>query len=148
VSWVVLECAVGGGGSPLGHRQQCRLPIGWLYVALVLDLYARKLVGWAMSETMPQELTLQALDVALGWRNPDAGLAHHSDPGSQYAAKDYYVKGVHFGTDRAESVLGVAVDLATRGVSLVAVNADRIDGAVNLNAPTTLTASSCRPPTW
>ena len=56
---------------------------GWLYLALVLDLHARKLVGWAMSETMPQELTLCALDVALGWREPDAGLVHHSDRGSQ-----------------------------------------------------------------
>lgn len=65
---------------------------GWLYVALVLDLYARKLVGWAMSETMPQELTLCALDVALDWRDPDAGLVHHSDRGSQYAAKDYRKK--------------------------------------------------------
>jgi transposase InsO family protein len=65
---------------------------GWLYVALVLDLYARKLVGWAMSETMPQELTLCALDVALGWRDPDAGLVHHSDRGSQYAAKEYRKK--------------------------------------------------------
>jgi putative transposase len=65
---------------------------GWLYLALVLDLYARKLVGWAMSETMPQELTLCALDVALGWRGPDAGLVHHSDRGSQYAAKDYRKK--------------------------------------------------------
>ena len=65
---------------------------GWLYLALVLDLYARKLVGWAMSETMPQELTLQALGVALGWRDPDAGLVHHSDRGSQYAAKDYRKK--------------------------------------------------------
>ena len=62
---------------------------GWLYLALVLDLYGRKLVGWAMSATMPQELTLAALDVALGWRNPDAGLVHHSDRGSQYAANDY-----------------------------------------------------------
>jgi putative transposase len=62
---------------------------GWLYVALVLDLYARKLVGWAMSATMPQELTLCALDMALGWRAPDAGLVHHSDRGSQYAANDY-----------------------------------------------------------
>ena len=65
---------------------------GWLYLALVLDLYARKLVGWAMSETMPQELTLNALDVALGWRDPDVGLVHHSDRGSQYAAKDYRKK--------------------------------------------------------
>ena len=65
---------------------------GWLYLALVLDLHARKLVGWAMSETMPQELTLCALDVALGWRDPDAGLLHHSDRGSQYAAKGYQTK--------------------------------------------------------
>ncbi|MGH6631570.1 MAG: IS3 family transposase, partial [Burkholderiales bacterium] len=49
---------------------------GWLYLALVLDLYARKLVGWAMSETMPQELTLCALDLALGWRDPGPGLVH------------------------------------------------------------------------
>ncbi len=62
---------------------------GWLYVALVLDLYARKLVGWAMSEAMSLELTLCALDVALGWRDPDTGLVHHSDRGSQYAANGY-----------------------------------------------------------
>jgi putative transposase len=65
---------------------------GWLYLALVLDLYARKLVGWAMSQTMPQELTLNALSMALGWRDPDDGLVHHSDRGSQYAAKDYRKK--------------------------------------------------------
>ena len=62
---------------------------GWLYVALVLDLFARKIVGWAMRDTMPQELTLAALWVALGWRDPDPGLVHHSDRGSQYAANDY-----------------------------------------------------------
>lgn len=62
---------------------------GWLYLALVIDMFARKLVGWASSESMPQELTIEALQVALGWRNPGAGLLHHSDRGSQYAAKDY-----------------------------------------------------------
>ena len=62
---------------------------GWLYLALVLDLFARKIVGWATSPTMPQELTLEALQVALGWCDPDAGLLHHSDRGSQYAANDY-----------------------------------------------------------
>ena len=62
---------------------------GWLYLALVLDLFARKIVGWATSPTMPQELTLEALQVALGWRDPEAGLVHHSDRGSQYAATDY-----------------------------------------------------------
>jgi len=79
---------------------------GWLYLALVLDLYARKLVGWAMSETMHQELTLQALHVALGWRNPDAGLVHHSDRGSQYAAHDYRGK---------LEALGITVSMSRKG---------------------------------
>jgi len=62
---------------------------GWLYVALVLDVFSRKLVGWALSDSLAQELTLEALQMALGWRNPPAGLVHHSDRGVQYAAHDY-----------------------------------------------------------
>ena len=62
---------------------------GWLYLALVLDLYARKLVGWATSGTMSRDLTVCALQSALGWRDPAPGLVHHSDRGSQYAANDY-----------------------------------------------------------
>ncbi|MFZ5541146.1 MAG: IS3 family transposase, partial [Pseudomonadota bacterium] len=56
---------------------------GWLYLALVLDLFSRKFVGWAMSDSMAQNLTLAALHMALGWRDPPAGLTHHSDRGSQ-----------------------------------------------------------------
>lgn len=62
---------------------------GWLYLALVLDLFSRKLVGWAMSDRMPEELTTAALEMALGWREPPPGLVHHSDRGSQYAAHGY-----------------------------------------------------------
>ena len=62
---------------------------GWLYVALVLDVFSRKLVGWALSDSLAQELTREALQMALGWRNPPAGLVHHSDRGVQYAAHDY-----------------------------------------------------------
>jgi len=58
---------------------------GWLYLALVIDLFARKIVGWATSDSMPQELAIEALRVALGWCDPDAGLVHHSDRGSQRA---------------------------------------------------------------
>ena len=53
--------------------------------------------------------------------------------GSQKSVSGYYVKGVHFGTDRAENVVGPAVNLATKGLSLVAANADRIGRATNLN---------------
>lgn len=80
---------------------------GWLYLALVLDLFARKLVGWAMSETMPQELTLEALQVAMGWRDPNPGLlTHHSDRGSQYAAKLYR---------DALKARGIAVSMSRKG---------------------------------
>jgi putative transposase len=56
---------------------------GWLYLAVVLDLYSRQVVGWAMDERMPQQLTLVALDMALKRRRPLPGLMHHSDRGSQ-----------------------------------------------------------------
>ncbi len=62
---------------------------GWLFVALVLDLFSKRIVGWALDEQMPQELTTEALRVALLNRQPAPGLIHHSDRGSQYAAHDY-----------------------------------------------------------
>ena len=62
---------------------------GWLYLAGVLDLYSRRIVGWAMDKTMGQELVIRALEMALVGRKPVAGLMHHSDRGSQYVAKGY-----------------------------------------------------------
>ena len=62
---------------------------GWLYLAVILDLYSRFVVGWAMSERITRDLTLNALDMALVRRCPPPGLLHHSDRGSQYASGDY-----------------------------------------------------------
>lgn len=62
---------------------------GWLYLAGVLDVYSRRIVGWAMDKTMDQELVGRALEMALVSRKPAGGLLHHSDRGSQYAAKIY-----------------------------------------------------------
>jgi putative transposase len=62
---------------------------GWLYLAVILDLFTRKLVGWAMREHMRVELTRAALTMAIQRRRPGPGLVHHSDRGSQYAAGDY-----------------------------------------------------------
>ncbi len=56
---------------------------GWLYLAVVLDLFSRRVVGWAMRETMAQELTIAALQMAIINRRPGRGLLHHSDRGSQ-----------------------------------------------------------------
>lgn len=62
---------------------------GWLYLAVVIDLYSRRVVGWQMRDAMPAELTLDALKMALEQRRPGRGLLHHSDRGSQYAAGRY-----------------------------------------------------------
>jgi transposase InsO family protein len=59
---------------------------GWLYLALVLDLFARPIVGWAMADHMRAELVEDALKMALGRRLPTPGLLHHSDRGSQYTS--------------------------------------------------------------
>jgi putative transposase len=60
---------------------------GWLYLAAVMDLFSRKIVGWAMAPTMPAELACNALQMAITQRNPPAGLIVHSDRGSQYASE-------------------------------------------------------------
>ncbi len=62
---------------------------GWLYVAAILDLFSRRVVGLAMSEHIDRALVLEALRNAVGRRVPNAGLLHHSDRGSQYASGDY-----------------------------------------------------------
>lgn len=62
---------------------------GWLYLAAVLDLFARRIVGWAMDASLTQELTLRALRMALQMRQPLPGLIHHSDHGSQYTSLEY-----------------------------------------------------------
>jgi putative transposase len=62
---------------------------GWLYVSTLLDLYSRKVVGWAMSSHIDTILVQDTLRMALGRRRPSAGLLHHSDRGSQYASHAY-----------------------------------------------------------
>ena len=62
---------------------------GWLYLAVLLDLASRKVVGWAMRHTLEQGLTQAALTMALQRRRPAPGVLHHSDRGSQYAAAAY-----------------------------------------------------------
>jgi putative transposase len=62
---------------------------GWLYLAVVLDLASRRVVGWAMRDSLEETLTLDALHMALAQRRPAAGLLHHSDRGRQYASATY-----------------------------------------------------------
>jgi transposase InsO family protein len=62
---------------------------GWLYLAAVLDLFSRRIVGWAMAASLSTELTLNALRMALQSRQPLPGWIHHSDHGSQYTSLEY-----------------------------------------------------------
>jgi len=62
---------------------------GWLYLAVVIDLCSRKVVGWSMSSRMTAQLVCDALTMAIWQRQPKAGLIHHSDRGSQYASKAF-----------------------------------------------------------
>jgi transposase InsO family protein len=62
---------------------------GWLYVAAILDLYSRRIVGWATGASLAAELVLSALAMALLHRRPPAGLLYHSDRGVQYACGDF-----------------------------------------------------------
>jgi putative transposase len=62
---------------------------GWFYLAVLLDLYSRRVVGWAMSERNDEALTLSALHMALDQRQPEPGLIHHTDRGTTYASGTY-----------------------------------------------------------
>ena len=62
---------------------------GWVYLAVVIDLYSRRVVGWHIDRRMETALVSRALMMAINLRNPKTGLMHHSDRGSQYASREY-----------------------------------------------------------
>ena len=62
---------------------------GWLYLAVIIDLFSRRVIGWATSDRLKKELALQALQKAITMRQPGPGVIHHSDRGSQYCSYDY-----------------------------------------------------------
>ena len=75
--------------SPRSTQPYIHTEKGWLYLAVLLDLFNREIVGWATSSRMTRQLAIDALQMALGRRTPAQGLIHHSDRGSQYASGDY-----------------------------------------------------------
>jgi transposase InsO family protein len=83
-----------------------RLREEFVYLAVILDAYSRRVIGWALDRTMEDDLTLSALQMALSRRVVDPGLVHHSDRGSQYASVDY--------TDLLKQN-GIAVSMSRKG---------------------------------
>lgn len=62
---------------------------GWLYLAVILDLHSRRVIGWAVSNRMKRDLAIRALKMAIAFRSPPKGCIHHTDRGSQYCSHDY-----------------------------------------------------------
>lgn len=85
---------------------------GWLYLAVLLDLCSRRIVGWSTSDRLGEELTLRALDLALKDRRPARGLLHHSDRGSQYASRAYRGRLAAWGVEASMSRRGDCWDNA------------------------------------
>ena len=83
-----------------------RLRDEFVFLAVILDAYSRRVIGWALDRTMEEELTLTALRMALSRRVVEAGLVHHSDRGSQYASNDY--------TDLLKAN-GIAISMSRKG---------------------------------
>ncbi len=62
---------------------------GWLYLAVIVDLHSRRVIGWAVSNRMKRDLAIRALKMAIAFRSPPKGCIHHTDRGSQYCSHDY-----------------------------------------------------------
>jgi len=89
-----------------------RTRAGWLYVAVLMDLYSRRIIGWAMEDHLTAQLTSQALDMALAQRGTPTGLLHHSDRGCQYGAIPYQQRLAILGIQGSMSRPGNCLDNA------------------------------------
>jgi putative transposase len=90
----------------------CRSWEGWLYLAAVLDCYSRKVVGWSLGESLRAELVVDAVEMAVARRRPEAGLVHHSDHGSQYVSLAFGERCKEAGIDLSMGSKGSALDNA------------------------------------
>jgi transposase InsO family protein len=89
-----------------------RTRAGWLYLAMLLDLYSRKVVGWSMSDRNDEELTLAALNMAITHREPAPGCIHHTDQGGLYRSRAYRARMEQIGMLPSMGNKGTAYDNA------------------------------------
>ena len=102
---------------------------GWLYLAAIIDLFARRVVGWATSESNDTTLALAALAMASSRRKPARGLVHHSDRGSPYASEDYRRALTHLGMIASMSRKGDCWDNAVAESFFATLKAEVVDDA-------------------
>lgn len=100
---------------------------GWLYVAVVLDLFSRRVVGWSMSAEMTAQFVMDALTMALWRRGRPKALLHHSDQGSQYAAEDFQRLLAHHGIACSMSRKGDCWDNAAMESFFSSLKTERVD---------------------
>ena len=100
---------------------------GWLFLAVLLDLFSRRVVGWATSDTNDRTLALAALDHALRSRQPRAGLVHHTDRGSPYASEDYRTALAQRGIVASMSRTGDCYDNAVAESFFATLKAEHVD---------------------
>lgn len=100
---------------------------GWLYLAIVMDLHSRKVVGWATAAHMRTELPLGALEMALARRRPPRGLIHHSDHGSQFLSVDFAERTTQAGIALSMGAHGSALDNAVVESFFATIKRERLD---------------------
>jgi len=100
---------------------------GWLYLAVVMDLYSRRVVGWSMSRWMSRRLVLAALRMAIDAREPAGGLVHHSDRGGQYTSDDFRDELARHGIDCSMSGTGNCYDNAVVESFFASLKRERVN---------------------
>lgn len=91
---------------------QFRIGSGWLYLAVVMDLYSRRIIGWSMKATLREELAIDALNMAIQTRDEEAPQIHHSDRGSQYSSRGFLDKLKAYGIKSSMNQRGSCYDNA------------------------------------
>jgi putative transposase len=100
---------------------------GKLYLAVVIDCYSRRCVGWAMADHMRAELVVEALEMAVWQRKPAAGLVHHSDQGSQYTALIFGQRCHQADIDRSMGSRGCALDNAVAEAFFASLKKEKLN---------------------
>jgi transposase InsO family protein len=103
---------------------------GWLYLAAVIDIYSRRVIGWSLANHMREEITINALLMALSRRKPGAAVLHHSDRGSQYSGSNYRKFLKDYGFNESMSRKGNCWDNAVMERFFGSLKSERTDGII------------------